>query len=760
LYITGKSGNDNTTSNGAGTPTGGTPTASTPTASTPTASTPTAGAADPASASDFIAGEAKKPAPDPVTRIRHVRSLQGHLLEPRCVVFFPDGNRVATGSEDNTVRIWDITSGHCLHVLKGHTDAVEHLWVSPDGHVVYSVAGKEVRHWDASTGSEVSSFTLESQADLAFAAAAPYAVAEGGRDAYYTKVAEVWDLAKGVPVKGFKIYDNSAKTAISPDGSAIASVGDTKIQVIDVDSATIRWEQTQNAHFGAEVIHFSPDGSQLSIGTMDAFTTYNAANGEVLSKNPSPPIGMALISADGQWGITKVVNYPSELHNLRLWLRVASLPSSRKPLGISQDGRWVATDSEWYTTSFTDGRPPETSGDKNAVWIWDAQAAMGRTVFPFTGDAGDLRVIAVDPQGRIMASGGGNPEVQDGKVVPSDYRIRVWNVAAQRMEHMLEGHTAPIVSLAVSPNADIIASSSADGTIRFWNAASGVQQRSISLGESPGIVTFDHAGQHLLVGDAMGRIHVLTVSTGVVSRVLTGHKGAVTALDVSVDDRLAVSGSADKTIRCWDLQTGNALGTLEGHTGPIAAVRFSHDSTKIASAGGVWVENVRHEGGSFTRDYTPIVKNLARATGGSLEDAAAAVREGGQFDAGGGTGYVGPWVEKVEHKDESLVVWDVARHLPIHAYAGHDGMVDSVDFSRDDKSLISVSHLDGTVRRWDIASRRQTDCVEVVGARRCLFGPNGLIVFSEHLSGELADFNQDGERHGQAPGYVVDNGWK
>ena len=67
------------------------------------------------------------------SRLELVGTLQGHSNAVNCVSFSPDGTKVASGSNDNTVKLWDVTSGECLQTLEGHSHFVKSVSFSPDG---------------------------------------------------------------------------------------------------------------------------------------------------------------------------------------------------------------------------------------------------------------------------------------------------------------------------------------------------------------------------------------------------------------------------------------------------------------------------------------------------------------------------------------------------------------------------------------------------------------------------------------------------
>jgi WD40 repeat protein len=85
-----------------------------------------------------------------------IHPLEGHSRWVYTVVFLPDGSRVASGSGDSTVRVWDVQTGRCQHTLKGHSDGVSSVMFSPDGSRVASGSDNStVRVWDVTNTEEL-----------------------------------------------------------------------------------------------------------------------------------------------------------------------------------------------------------------------------------------------------------------------------------------------------------------------------------------------------------------------------------------------------------------------------------------------------------------------------------------------------------------------------------------------------------------------------------------------------------------------------
>ena len=210
-----------------------------------------------------------------------------------------------------------------------------------------------------------------------------------------------------------------------------------------------------------------------------------------------------------------------------------------------------------------------------------------------------------------------------------------------------------------------------------WGLPEGAKAR-LGKGRITGNVTYSPDGTRLAVASSIG-IWLYDVQTGEELDLLTGHTDSVNSVSFSPDGETLASGSWDYTVRLWDVATGDLILTLTGHTYWVNSVSFSPDGTTIASGG--WVDTIR----LWDVETGAHLRTLEGHTLGAIVS----------FSPDGAT--------LTSESRDTIRLWDVATGDLIRTLEGHTDYVNSVSFSPDGVTLASGGS-DKTIRLWDVAT--------------------------------------------------------
>ncbi|KEP46454.1 tyrosine kinase family catalytic domain protein, partial [Rhizoctonia solani 123E] len=313
----------------------------------------------------------------------------GHKSRVTSVAFSPDGNSIASGSQDKTIRTWDAHRPSPIgEPLKGHSNYVWSVAYSPLGDVIASGSeDKTIRLWDVNTRRQLGA--IKGDHYLSSVAFSPDAklIASGGAGyspSPYANSVQLWDVQKMTnvanPFKGHTGYVQSVQ--FSPDGSRLVSGSqDNTIRVWDVERGTTVIGPLKGHTDKVRSVAFSPDGLQIVSGSYDhTVRMWDARDG-------------------------KSIGNPYEGHTN--WVRSAA---------FSPCGTYVAS-----------------GGEDKTVRIWDVRT--GRQVDqPFQEHAYNVWSVAFSPCGQYVASGS-----SDTKVI-----IRSILASYPQLSDVLDSHTVPV----------------------------------------------------------------------------------------------------------------------------------------------------------------------------------------------------------------------------------------------------------------------------------------------------------------------------
>jgi WD40 repeat protein len=212
----------------------------------------------------------------------HVLTYRGHTSIVTAVAWSPNGAYIASGSQDGIVQVWDATTGAYMFTYRGHTAPVTALAWSPDStRLASSSWDKTVQVWDATTGKRL--LTYQGHTSIVTVVAwSP----DGRRiaSASADRTVQVWDTSTGATLLTYTGHTGAVNAvAWSPDGKLIASGSDDhKVQIWNATTGGDVF--TYYGHGDAvKAVAWSPDGSNIASASLDGkVQVWNASGGNLV----------------------------------------------------------------------------------------------------------------------------------------------------------------------------------------------------------------------------------------------------------------------------------------------------------------------------------------------------------------------------------------------------------------------------------------------------------------------------------------------
>lgn len=204
------------------------------------------------------------------------------------------------------------------------------------------------------------------------------------------------------------------------------------------------------------------------------------------------------------------------------------------------------------------------------IKIWDLSTAEVPNTLN-DGHTAPIRALSLSADGSLLASGS------------ADNTIKIWDAIAGKLLQTLKGHTAPVTSVAISRDGKTVISGSEDKTIKIWDVPTSVLRHTLTEhSDRVYAVALSPDGKAIASGSQDFTVMLWNTETGELIRTLSqpaGHRNAVSAVAISPDGKQVASGSWEKNVKVWDLQTGKILRTFEGHQDKVTTVTFLNDQT-------------------------------------------------------------------------------------------------------------------------------------------------------------------------------------
>ncbi|EKQ69579.1 WD40 repeat-containing protein [Leptolyngbyaceae cyanobacterium JSC-12] len=477
------------------------------------------------------------------------RILLGRQLAPVVgIAFSPNGQTIATASEDSMVRLWNV-NGKLLKTLEGHNAPVRSVTFSPDGQLIATASDdRTIRLW-SQNGTPIKTLIGHTAQvrSVSFSRDGKHLVS-----ASWDETVRLWNR-DGTPIRAIAGHGSLVNDAkFSQDGKTIASAGwDKTIKLWTLNGTLI----TSLPGHSAQIRNLSfshRDGLLLSAGgdrvirrwtlNRPLLATLQAHWARVYSVSFSPD-DQILASAGAD-------------NTIHLWDRQGN------PLRQLKGHQGIV----WSVGFSPDSKLLASASSDHTIKLWNRNGQLLKTL---VGHAGPVHSVKFSPDGNLLVSAG------------ADQTVRLWRRDGLLIR-ILQNFNRGLLSASFSPNGRSLAVSGWDNTVQLMTLQGKVITQLKGHQGWVYSVMFSRNGKHLLTASYDGTAKIWS-QDGHLVQTLRGHEDGVVAAVFSHDERFIATASYDGTVKLWK-QDGRLITTLRGHRDRVSDVSFSQDGNLLATA--------------------------------------------------------------------------------------------------------------------------------------------------------------------------------
>jgi WD40 repeat protein len=424
------------------------------------------------------------------------------------VALSADGRRLACGTFEEEVRLWDTATGRELWRTRTDSFRVSPQAFSPDGKTL-ATGGDKLRLWDAASGRLVRAIDGAPGA-MRLVAFAP----DGKRIATAGDQATLhfWAPATGEAVLGFEGHHHAVRSgAFAPDGKTLATASDERfVRLWDLSTGKARRFAVGEGDLHS--VAFSPDGKTLvtSASPWAGWPgLWDLSTGRLLrrftTEAPDLPGGAVAFAADG-----KTLAASTGSCNIRFW-GAATGREQFRPFQGQVDAAGSTIGQYVHFVLAPDGKTAVTTrgrGEGSGVFVWDVAAGKERLKLADRGVPAaispdgrlvalvsdkDLRLLNVatglelwrlDRGARRRSCAAFSPDGKTLAVAGDDGAVDLWETFSGRRRERLAGHQGPINFVAFAPDGLRLASGGEDHTVLVWGLTGGAARARLRAGEA------------------------------------------------------------------------------------------------------------------------------------------------------------------------------------------------------------------------------------------------------------------------------------
>jgi WD40 repeat protein/serine/threonine protein kinase len=621
-----------------------------------------------------------------------IRTFAGHSDEIHSIAFRPDGRYALSSSADQTIRLWEVSSGKCPRVFVGHQDGVTCAKFSPDGRYVLSGSKDQtLRLWEAKTGLCSQVFEGHEYAVQSVTFSPDGRLALSASDYDY----RIWEIETGSCIKDYTmpLIANSL-VAFSPEGRNALTGGSRGATLLLLDLETGTWLRSiGHRQVGPRSFDISPDGRYALTGCDYDIVLYNVETGVCMRTFPKAGDAVAL-SPDGKqalagrggvsneiclWNLEGIGVLPAPFQPARPLSGVQASTSERDYTDQMEKARLALQQQDFAAALSCVQKARSISGyeqAKEALELWFGLYPRCRQI----SLRGGWCERSIDVDKKAYCPMAFSPDSRYALFGDSLNKVHVLDIDTGKSIWVMEGHNQDVYRVAFSRDGKFALSGSVD-TIRLWE---------VETGQCVQVITEDYP--FLSADISPDNRYLVTLGDN---------------RKYDLDNRRFIYREDNETLHLWDIKTGTLVKkyTIKD---PGANVVFSPDGRYLITQYSKGVV------GSWSLDDCLHVYSY-EGHEGSIN--AVAYSPDGRYVLSGS-------------QDKTLKLWNDNGVLQ-REFKGHERGVDSLAFSANGRFALSGS-ADGTMRLWDVQTG---DCLRVFtggsGGGAVAFGPQGRYALSD-----------------------------
>ncbi|KAL4796552.1 WD40-repeat-containing domain protein [Aspergillus venezuelensis] len=518
------------------------------------------------------------------------QTLQGHLGGVASVAFSPNGNLIASSSNDRTIKLWNPTTGELQQTLPSHDDSAAvalsaeflassaqgaiRIWnpetgelkhtfedhttggerclaFSPCGLLAFDALGDTIQIWDPKTGQLTQTLAGHEGAPTGLAFSSELLATS-----FENSTVKLWDFATGKLRSTLKKgTDQVVGLAFSPAGILATGARDGTVSLWDTETGGLLKTLCAKVGTGPIVsLSFAPDGLTLASIAMDVtIRIWNISTGELQN---------TLFGGDGQFFPSIAFSPTSQLvasasldSNVLLWDPCIEGPRTQVVDRFSVVAMTYSQDGQLLASGLSHG----------IVEVWEVSSGARRWTFRDYPETETVHMFAFSPDNRILAS-------------CSDASIILWDMATGAHLKWLYGTHDQDSCMVFSPDAKILATSYMN-TATLWNCTKDGSEHDLSLTCHGSVFCLAFSPDGCLVASGSETLEVWSTASGKRQLILEGHESSVLTVAFAPESssQLLASGSRSE-IRLWNAANGHLhhiFPTTEG-----TSIRLGFSSTE------------------------------------------------------------------------------------------------------------------------------------------------------------------------------------